>query len=71
MRYISESDLPKAKAAGFDPDAVGSIHRSGSVAGMQKKYGWPRGGQIRIGSYIYNAGPDMVRRLSELGIVRD
>lgn len=48
-------------------DACGSIHKSGSVAGMQRLYGWPKGGQVRVGQWIYNIGPDAVAKLRGYG----
>jgi hypothetical protein len=49
---------------------VGSIDKSGSVVGMRRLYGWSKGGQVRIGSYIYNIGVLEVERARRLGILR-
>ena len=70
IHYIPQDKLPAAVEAGFDPDSVGSIHRSGSVAGMRKKYGWPNCGQVRSGAFIYNVGPDMVQKLWRLNLLK-
>lgn len=67
MRYITEQD---AKANRVNLDAVRSIHRTGSVRGMQDRYGWPKGGQVRVGSYIYNVGTAEVERLRNLGVLQ-
>jgi hypothetical protein len=37
---------------------------------MQKKYGWPKGGQVRVGAYIYNVGVAEVERLRNLFILK-
>jgi len=31
---------------------------------------WVRGGQVRLGSFIYNIGPDAVEKLNKAGILR-
>ena len=66
MRYLDEQD---AKDNGIDLDAVGSISRTGSVLGMQKKYGWPKHSQVQVGQYIYNIGVSEVNRLEGLGLL--
>jgi len=65
MRYVKESNRNKVR----NIDSAGSIHRTGSVTGMQRKYGWPKGGQIRLGSYIYNVGVREVERLRDGGLL--
>lgn len=67
MRYTTKRE---AIACGIPIEAVGNIDVSGSVRGMQKLYGWERGGQVRIGSYIYNIGPAAVQKLRDLGKLR-
>lgn len=67
MRYTTQE---AARRYRINLDAVGSIHKSGSVAGMQKLYGWPKGGQVRIGAYIYNVGVDAVARLRGYGEIK-
>ena len=62
--------IAKEKKHNIRLDNVGSIDKSGSVVGMQKLYGWPKGGQIRVGSYIYNVGVSEVERARSLGILR-
>jgi hypothetical protein len=66
MRYIT---VRAARDNRVNLD-VGNIHYTGSVRGMQKLYGWPKGGQVRVGSWIYNLGPAEVQRLERLGVVR-
>ncbi len=65
--YITLND---AKKHNINLEHVGSIDRSGSVRGMQRLYGWKKGGQVRIGSYIYNIGTSEVERARRLGILR-
>lgn len=67
MRYITEE---AAKRNRVNLDNCGSIHSTGSVTGMQKRYGWKKGGQVRVGSYIYNIGCSEVERLRNLGLVK-
>ena len=67
MRYITEQDANRNRV---NRDKCGSIHKSGSVKGMQLRFGWKPKGQIRIGSYVYNVGPSEVERLRALGVVR-
>lgn len=66
MRYITEEEANKNRVN----LAVGSIHKTGSVTGMQKKYGWPKGGQVRVGAYIYNVSVAEVERLRNLFILK-
>lgn len=63
MRYTTKEAASRARVS-LD---VPNIHKSGSVAGMQKLYGWPRGGQVRCGSYVYNIGPAGVAKLRAAG----
>lgn len=65
--YITIAD---AKKHNINLEHVGSIDKSGSVIGMRKLYGWSKGGQVRIGSYIYNIGTLEVERARRLGILR-
>lgn len=67
MRYITEESATRNRV---NLEAVGSIHRTGSVRGMQERYGWAKGGQVRVGSYIYNIGVSEVDRLRNLGALR-
>lgn len=66
MRYITKADAERHRV-NLD---VSNISVTGSVTGMQKQFGWPKGGQVRVGSYIYNLGVDEVQRLARLGIVK-
>lgn len=66
MRYAKEAD---ARAHGVNMEAA-NISATGSVRGMQARYGWKPGGQIRIGGYIYNLGVAEIQRLRAAGIVR-
>ncbi len=59
MRYVRLDDV---KPARLNLD-VPNIHKSGSVLGMQRLFGWPKGGQIQVGGYIYNVGVRVVDRL--------
>lgn len=67
MRYIRSSDAYLVKST---LDKCGNISATGSVSGMQRLYGWKRGGQVRVGSFIYNVGPSEVARFRALGILR-
>lgn len=49
---------------------VGSIDKSGSVVGMRNLYGWPKGGQVRLGGYIYNIGKAAVETLDNANLTR-
>lgn len=66
MRYITESTA-RAQRVNMN---VANISRTGSVLGMQKLYGWPVGGQIRIGGFIYNVGVSEVQRLRAAGVLK-
>jgi hypothetical protein len=59
MRYLLVKDARKCPRL----QQVGNIDVSGSVLGMQKLFGWPKGGQVRCGGYIYNVGVTEVQRL--------
>jgi hypothetical protein len=65
--YIKIKDAEAHKIRLHD---VGNIDRSGSVLGMRHLYGWPKGGQVRVGRYIYNVGVSEVERARRLGILR-
>jgi hypothetical protein len=47
-----------------------NISATGSVIGMQRRFGWPRKGQVRIGRYIYNVGPAALARLRAAHLIR-
>lgn len=66
MRYVRQQDAEKIERL----NECGNISVTGSVRGMQDKYGWPKGGQVRVGSYIYNVGVAEVERLRALGLLR-
>ena len=66
-RYMTADD---ALASGFDFTTVGNISKTGSVLGMQQRFGWAKRGQVRVGSYVYNVGPHMVRQFEVRGLVR-
>lgn len=65
MRYVREEDRAKVRGV----ESVGNISVTGSVTGMQRLFGWKKGGQVRIGSYIYNVGTVEVARLRSLGLL--
>jgi hypothetical protein len=65
MRYMKQEDADRVGACNFP-----NIHATGSVRGMQMRYGWPRGGQVRVGSWIYNVGPANVKGWKSQGLVR-
>lgn len=68
MRYVlREFEAQARRLVNFD---CGNISASGSVKGMQQLYGWPKGGQVRMGSYIYNVGPEAVKRLTHAKLLR-
>jgi hypothetical protein len=70
MRYVRVKNWTEARnVTRGQLDLCGSIHASGSVRGMQKIYGWPRGAQVRIGRYIYNVGTVALQRLRDSGLV--
>lgn len=66
MRYVRIEDVPKDMNLTDKPN----ISVTGSVTGMQQIYGWPKGGQVRIGSYVYNVGTDVVQELRNRGILK-
>lgn len=69
MIYIRKRDEFSARSvANFD--SCGNIAKSGSVVGMRKLYGWPEGGQVRLGGYIYNVGTVAVQKLRDAGLIR-
>jgi hypothetical protein len=43
MRYVREEDRKSVRGL----DSCGNIDKTGSVLGMQRIYGWPKGGQVR------------------------
>lgn len=65
MKYVRQEDAKKVQGL----DSCGNISVTGSVVGMRNLYGWPKGGQIRVGSYIYNVGPAEVQRLKREGLL--
>ena len=69
MRYVRKTEEGRARRM-VDFDSVSNIDSSGSVRGMQKLYGWPKGGQVRIGGYIYNIGTAAVERLANSNVLR-
>lgn len=69
MRYILKKDASAARRV-VSFESCGNIHRSGSVRGMIAMYGWRPGGQVRLGSYIYNVGTSAVGRLNQLHLLR-
>lgn len=71
MRYISRDDEKRARRLAKGAfNSCASIHATGSVRGMQKLYGWPRGGQVRIGSYIYNVGTKVIDVLRDRNLIK-
>lgn len=66
MIYVREEDRGKVRGLG----AAASISVTGSLTGMRKLFGWPKGGQVRIGSWIYNVGTAEVSRLREEGLLK-
>ena len=68
MRYVRKADFAAANRIA-NLTGVGNIDVSGSVRGMQKLYGWPKGGQVRVGGYIYNAGPAAVEALDNANLL--
>lgn len=69
MRYVKLDRVPGWLERRMG--SVGSIDRTGSVRGMQSRFGWPRGGQVRVGSYIYNVGPEYVQKLRDKGLLSE
>lgn len=65
MRYVRKSDEKAARRL-VNFDSVGNISVTGSVLGMQRRFGWQRGGQVRLGRYIYNIGIANVNKLGRL-----
>jgi hypothetical protein len=68
MLYVRKNEVPGWLSAAMDE--VSSIDRTGSVRGMRNRFGWSKGGQVRIGGYIYNIGPNRVKKLRDMGILR-
>jgi hypothetical protein len=52
MRYIRVKDAERNLPAGWNEQP--NISKTGSVRGMQNRFGWKRGHAFRIGSYIYH-----------------
>ena len=69
MRYVKAAEFRKARRIPHY-SSFPNIHVTGSVKGMQKIYRWPRGGQVRVGSYIYNIGTENVQKLRDAGVLR-
>lgn len=65
MKYVRQEDANKVRGL----NSCGNISVTGSVVGMRKLYGWPKGGQVRVGSYIYNVGVTEVERLDREGLL--
>lgn len=66
MRYTTKEGARRARV---NLEAVGNISVTGSVRGMQERYGWPKGGQVRVGAWVYNvgvAGVEKLRKAREL-----
>lgn len=51
-------------------ESCGNIHKTGSVVGMRRQYGWEQGGQVRLRSWIYNIGPSAVQTLRNARLLR-
>lgn len=69
MRYVPlEKEKQARRLVNFD--SVGNIDKSGSVRGMQKLFGWKKGGQVRLGGYIYNVGVSEVEKLRNARLLR-
>jgi len=62
MRYVPLKSESLARRL-VNLDACGNISVTGSVRGMQTIYNWPKNGQVRMGAWIYNIGPDAVDKL--------
>ena len=69
MKYVPLEFESKARRM-VNFEAGGNIDKSGSVVGMRNLYGWPKGGQVRMGGYIYNIGPSAVERLDNANLTR-
>lgn len=68
MKYVPMEFADKARSrVNFN---VASIDKSGSVVGMRNLFGWPKGGQVRLGGYIYNIGPVAVSILDNANLTR-
>lgn len=71
MKYILIVDYNEANELTYNSFALCSnIRKTGSVRGMQKLYGWPKGGQVRCGQFIYNIGPQNVKILTDAGLLK-
>jgi hypothetical protein len=71
MRYVKTNDMKQANRVTRGAfDACGNISVTGSVRGMQSRFGWPRGGQVRCGAYVYNIGPHAVAELRVASLLR-
>ncbi len=66
MRYVPEHKAGEVRGL----EECGNISATGSARGMQEKYGWPKGGQVRVGGYIYNVGTAEVDRLRRAGLLK-
>ncbi len=66
MRYMTQADAERNRVS-LD---VANISASGSVKGMQQIYGWPKGGQVRVGGFVYNVGVVEIERARSLGILK-
>jgi hypothetical protein len=69
MRYVPTSKADQARRL-VNFNGCGNIDVTGSVLGMQKLYGWTKGGQVRLGGYIYNIGPHAVQLLRSRSLLR-
>lgn len=64
MRYVKAGDFDRAnRIVGGALDTCGNIDVTGSVRGMQNRFGWKPCGQVRCGGYVYNIGPKNVAKL--------
>lgn len=71
MRYVKTVDMKRANQVTRGAfTKCGNIAASGSVRGMQDRFGWPRGGQVRCGLYVYNIGTRAVEELRVASILR-
>jgi hypothetical protein len=69
MRYVTQSDVTRHHLQAIF-DTCGNISATGSVLGMQRQFGWPKGGQVRMGGYIYNVGPVAVAQMRSMRILK-
>lgn len=69
MIYVPKTNEAAARRL-VNFDGVGNIDKSGSVVGMRRRFGWLQNGQVRLGRYIYNIGPDAVKRLRAANLLR-